>query len=227
LARAKNTSRAEARKRTRDIERAQLVTEDEQDTDDLDELSHQADVLASRPELPLNADFSGAVCSKVCVFLGMLCSNADLTPPTSSELADNKEHEWHASGNTTDRAVVDDWIAGVVARHGRVDVLSNNVGVSRTGKTPLSMYLGYLMNHTSIIEQKARMGQGDAVVHISAGNLGQLNLRLPLFAEQTVITTVLSGMDAEIAALEARLDKTRALKQGMMQELLTGKTRLV
>ena len=38
---------------------------------------------------------------------------------------------------------------------------------------------------------------------------------------------VLSDMDAEIAALEARRDKTRGLKQGMMQELLTGRTRLV
>jgi type I restriction enzyme S subunit len=38
---------------------------------------------------------------------------------------------------------------------------------------------------------------------------------------------VLSDMDAEIAALERRLVKTRALKQGMMQELLTGKTRLI
>ena len=34
-------------------------------------------------------------------------------------------------------------------------------------------------------------------------------------------------MDAELAALEQRRDKTRALKQGMMQELLTGRTRLV
>jgi type I restriction enzyme S subunit len=90
-----------------------------------------------------------------------------------------------------------------------------------------SMYLGYLMNHTSVIEQKARMGQGDAVVHISASNLGQLNLRLPLFDEQTAIATVLSDMDAEIGALEQRLAKTHALKQGMMQELLTGKTRLI
>jgi type I restriction enzyme S subunit len=38
---------------------------------------------------------------------------------------------------------------------------------------------------------------------------------------------VLSDLDAEIAALEARREKTRALKQGMMQELLTGNTRLV
>ncbi len=49
----------------------------------------------------------------------------------------------------------------------------------------------------------------------------------PAFTEQTAIAAVLSDMDAEIAALEARRDKTRALKQGMMQELLTGRIRLV
>ena len=50
---------------------------------------------------------------------------------------------------------------------------------------------------------------------------------LPPLPEQTAIASVLSDMDAEIAALERRRDKTRALKQGMMQELLTGRTRLV
>lgn len=45
--------------------------------------------------------------------------------------------------------------------------------------------------------------------------------------EQTAIAAVLSDMDTELAALEARRDKTRALKQAMMQELLTGKTRLI
>ena len=49
----------------------------------------------------------------------------------------------------------------------------------------------------------------------------------PTLPEQTAIATVLSDMDAELAALEARRDKTRALKQGMMQELLTGRIRLV
>ncbi|MEY0217274.1 restriction endonuclease subunit S, partial [Providencia rettgeri] len=44
--------------------------------------------------------------------------------------------------------------------------------------------------------------------------------------EQTAIATILSDMDAEIQALEQRLGKTRQIKQGMMQELLTGKTRL-
>lgn len=49
----------------------------------------------------------------------------------------------------------------------------------------------------------------------------------PTFEEQTAIATVLSDMNTELAALEARRDKTRALKQGIMQELLTGRIRLV
>jgi type I restriction enzyme, S subunit len=50
---------------------------------------------------------------------------------------------------------------------------------------------------------------------------------LPSLREQAAIAEVLSDMDVELAALEQRRDKTRALKQGMMQELLTGRTRLV
>ena len=54
-----------------------------------------------------------------------------------------------------------------------------------------------------------------------------INVSLPTLAEQTAIASALSDMDAELTALEARRDKTRALKQAMMQELLTGRTRLV
>ena len=50
---------------------------------------------------------------------------------------------------------------------------------------------------------------------------------IPKLEEQTAIATILSDMDTELAALEARRDKTRALKQGMMQELLTGRIRLL
>lgn len=49
---------------------------------------------------------------------------------------------------------------------------------------------------------------------------------LPPYPEQSAIATILSDMDTELAALDARLTKTRALKQAMMSELLTGKTRL-
>ncbi len=52
-------------------------------------------------------------------------------------------------------------------------------------------------------------------------------LLLPSLKEQTAIARVLSDMDAELTTLEARRDKTKNLKKAMMQELLTGKTRLV
>ena len=52
-------------------------------------------------------------------------------------------------------------------------------------------------------------------------------INLPKLDEQTAIAGVLSDMDAELAALEQRREKTHAFKQGMMQELLTGRTRLV
>lgn len=99
------------------------------------------------------------------------------------------------------------------------------VVLSPSGQDP--MYLGHLLNHPTIAAQKARLGQGDAVVHISATSLAQVEIVLPPPEEQTAIATVLSDMDAEIAALEARRDKTRAIKQGMMQQLLTGRIRLV
>jgi type I restriction enzyme S subunit len=55
----------------------------------------------------------------------------------------------------------------------------------------------------------------------------QIEVMLPPFHEQTAIAAVLSDMDAEIAALEAKLTKARQIKQGMMHNLLTGRIRLV
>jgi hypothetical protein len=54
-----------------------------------------------------------------------------------------------------------------------------------------------------------------------------LEFPMPPLPEQTAIAAILSDMDAELAALVARRDKTRALKQAMLQELLTGRTRLL
>jgi len=57
--------------------------------------------------------------------------------------------------------------------------------------------------------------------------LKERDFLVPTCPEQDAISALLSDMDSEIAGLEARRDKTRALKQAMMQELLTGRTRLV
>lgn len=71
------------------------------------------------------------------------------------------------------------------------------------------------------------LAQGAIRYNLSKAALLKLSFPVPGFEEQVAIAAVLSDMDAEIAALEQRRDKTRLLKQGMMQELLTGRTRLV
>lgn len=76
-------------------------------------------------------------------------------------------------------------------------------------------------------EQIYKAQTGGAQPHIHPTDLAPIEIGFPSLPEQATIATVLSEMDAEIAALELKRDKTRALKQGMMQELLTGRIRLI
>lgn len=89
------------------------------------------------------------------------------------------------------------------------------------------IFMGYYCNMRAIAEQKSARGPGDAVVHISSSALAGVQIRVPEMAEQTAIATILSEMDAEIESLESKLAKAREVKQGMTQELLTGRIRLV
>ncbi|MBU6173584.1 MAG: restriction endonuclease subunit S [Planctomycetes bacterium] len=89
------------------------------------------------------------------------------------------------------------------------------------------VFMGYYCNTAAVAEQKTARGQGDAVVHISASALAGVQICVPEIHEQTAIATVLSDMDAEIESLESKLAKAREVKQGMMQELLTGSIRLI
>jgi type I restriction enzyme, S subunit len=68
---------------------------------------------------------------------------------------------------------------------------------------------------------------GTKVSGISKTNIAKVSMPVPSVNEQIAIADILSDMDADIDAFEERLVKARQLKQGMMQELLTGKTRLV
>jgi type I restriction enzyme S subunit len=73
-----------------------------------------------------------------------------------------------------------------------------------------------------------RFAAGSGVPTLNRNDVHSFEVTIPPTAEeQTAISTVLSDMDAEIAVLEARRGKTHNLKQAMMQELLTGKTRVV
>ena len=89
-----------------------------------------------------------------------------------------------------------------------------------------SVFLANYLTHAKK-QEIAEFTQGITIHHLYGKNMRGLSLDLPHPSEQTAIAAVLSDMDAELAALEARRDKTRNLKQAMMQELLTGKTRLV
>ncbi len=68
---------------------------------------------------------------------------------------------------------------------------------------------------------------GGAQPHIHAHDIKPINVFWPPLPEQTAIVAVLSDMDAELSALEKRREKTLSIKQAMMQELLTGRIRLV
>ena len=73
-----------------------------------------------------------------------------------------------------------------------------------------------------------RISKGSTFDSVNSSDVRALEIALPSEVEEQIsIATVLSDMDTELAALQARRDKTRALKQGMMQELLTGRIRLV
>ena len=108
-------------------------------------------------------------------------------------------------------------------------------GVDVTINQDLKALFPKLFLHTKFLyywfEQNAEsiddLGSGSTVKGISLGDLRAIPFHLTTLSEQTAIVSVLSDMDTELAALEVRRDKTRALKQGMMQALLTGRIRLV
>lgn len=85
----------------------------------------------------------------------------------------------------------------------------------------------YCFQTAAIRQQFLFYAVGTKVSGISKTNIAKLRMSVPSFPEQTAIAEVLTDMDAELAALEQRREKTRALKQAMMQELLTGRTRLI
>lgn len=88
-------------------------------------------------------------------------------------------------------------------------------------------FRSYIQSIGTVKTAVNKIATGLKVYGISKNNLKDVPILLPPPEEQTAIATILSDMDAEIEMLEAKREKASALKQGMMQELLTGKTRLV
>jgi type I restriction enzyme, S subunit len=97
----------------------------------------------------------------------------------------------------------------------------------RPGAAANGLFLTYLIRSSIGREVMKSLAQGSTRYNLSKRALLEAAVRVPGVEEQTAIATVLSDMDAELSALRARRFKTEALKTAMMQELLTGKTRLV
>ena len=97
----------------------------------------------------------------------------------------------------------------------------------RDGNQADGLFLAYYIRANPGRELMKSLAQGSTRYNLSKGALLEATVRLPHRDEQIAIAAVLSDIGTELAALEARRDKTRALKQAMMQELLTGRTRLI
>jgi type I restriction enzyme, S subunit len=89
------------------------------------------------------------------------------------------------------------------------------------------LFMAYFFRSNYGRDKMFLLAQGATRFNLSKSNFLKLRIMLPPFIEQKRIARILSDMDSEIAQMEAQLDKYRNLKQGMMQELLTGKIRLI
>ena len=88
------------------------------------------------------------------------------------------------------------------------------------------IFWGFILNTPNVIQQRAQKAQGDAIVHISADSIKSIEITVPEYAEQVEIAKVLYDIDTLIVNMEKLIEKKKAIKQGAMQELLTGKRRL-
>ncbi len=99
--------------------------------------------------------------------------------------------------------------------------------VARFDKTVLADgFKAYLQFNSDFRRQLLRLVAGTKVLATTRSHISSIELALPPPAEQEAIARVLGDADAELAALRTRLMKAKAVKEGMMQELLTGRTRL-
>lgn len=105
-------------------------------------------------------------------------------------------------------------------------IIGGDILVIRANASSLfGPFLSYTIRYDQ--EKILQLVTGSTVFHIYATDMKKFQLRVPSVVEQKAIVAVLDDISAEINALEATLTKARALKQGMMQELLTGRIRLV
>jgi type I restriction enzyme, S subunit len=88
-------------------------------------------------------------------------------------------------------------------------------------------FKAYLQFCPAFAGQLRRLAAGTKVYATNRSHIASVEMQLPGTDEQSAIASIFQDMDAEIASLQHRRDKTQQIKQGMMQQLLTGRVRLV
>ena len=104
-------------------------------------------------------------------------------------------------------------------------VLNQRMGALKNLRGVTSRFLSIYINHFQSYFKLS--GKGSSQQNLGKDDILKFEIHLPSLDEQNEISTILSDMDAEIQALETKLEKYRKIKLGMMQNLLTGKIRLV
>ncbi len=128
-----------------------------------------------------------------------------------------------------------DVLLGKAASVGKVAIVEDDIDFNiwspialiRAGAQVNAKFLYYQLLSVDCISQVMLLTNASSQGNIGMGDIEKIQISYPCYEEQEAIAEVLADMDAELASLETRMAKTRELKQGMMQELLTGRTRLV
>ena len=160
---------------------------------------------------------------------GQLITTKTITPGDIPVIAGGKQPAYfHASANRYGKTITvsaSGASAGYIAFHAAPIFASDCSTISESDKYCIEfIYYALQLRQEEIYAAQT----GGAQPHIQPKDLASILIKIPKdVTEQVAIAAVLSNIDAELSALEARRDKTRNLKQAMMQELLTGKTRLV
>ncbi len=159
---------------------------------------------------------------------GQLITSSTLLPGEIPVIAGGKQPAYfHATANRHGRTITisaSGANAGYVALYDEPIFASDCSTISESKAYSLDFVYYQLLCKQQLIY---RAQTGGAQPHIHAKEVNPIPFSCPTVAEQTAIAAILSDMDAELATLEARRDKTRDLKRAMMQELLTGRTRLM
>ena len=143
-------------------------------------------------------------------------------PPTGLEIA------VIASTETGDR--IED-----LASVGKVAIVDSDIefniwspiALVRVSSKCVPRFVYYQLQSSDLGQQIEWFTNSSSQGNIGMGDIEKLVIKLPGKHEQSVIAEILSDIDAEIVGLESKLNKARHLKQGMMQELLTGRIRLI